>query len=115
MKTNSRTIAAPRTVWRGRPYPLGATWDGEGVNFALYSQHAEKVELCLFDPTGRRQIESVELRERSDFVWHAYLPVARPGGSCWPGDHSTGLARPKSRTFTVPSSWTLTLAGLRSR
>ena len=36
-------------VWRGNPYPLGATWDGQGVNFALYSQHAEKVELCLFD------------------------------------------------------------------
>jgi glycogen operon protein len=74
-----RALAAPRTVWRGRPYPLGATWDGSGVNFALYSEHAERVELCLFDPKGRRETERVELRERTDFVWHCYLPDARPG------------------------------------
>ncbi len=72
-------MAAPASVWRGRPYPLGASWDGEGVNFALYSQHAEKVELCLFDPKGRRELQRVELRERSDLVWHCYLPEARPG------------------------------------
>ena len=66
-------------MWRGRPYPLGASWDGAGVNFALYSQHAERVELCLFDPKGRREIERVQLRERTDFVWHGYLPDARPG------------------------------------
>jgi isoamylase len=72
-------IVAPRAVWRGRPGPLGATWDGAGVNFALFSQHAERVELCLFDPRGRREIERVEVRERSDFVWHCYLPEARPG------------------------------------
>ena len=72
-------LVAPSTVWRGRPYPLGATWDGAGVNFALFSKHAERVELCLFDPKGRREIERVELRERSDFVWHCYLPEARPG------------------------------------
>jgi isoamylase len=66
-------------VWRGKPYPLGATWDGQGVNFALYSQHAEKVELCLFSPNGRREVERIELRERTDFVWHCYLPDARPG------------------------------------
>jgi glycogen operon protein len=66
-------------VWRGRPYPLGATWDGAGVNFALFSKHAERVELCLFDPKGRREIERVEVRDRTDFVWHCYLPEARPG------------------------------------
>ncbi len=66
-------------VWRGKPYPLGATWDGQGVNFALYSQHAEKVELCLFSPNGRREVERTELKERTDFVWHCYLPDARPG------------------------------------
>jgi isoamylase len=66
-------------AWRGRPYPLGATWDGAGVNFALFSKHAERVELCLFDPKGRREIERIELRERSDFIWHGYLPEARPG------------------------------------
>ena len=79
MKTSARSITATHAVWRGRPSPLGAQWDGEGVNFALYSEHAEKVELCLFDPNGRREIERVELRERTDFAWHGYLPDARPG------------------------------------
>ena len=69
----------PRAIWRGRPYPLGATWDGAGVNFALFSKHAERVELCLLDPRGRREIERVVLRERTDFIWHCYLPEARPG------------------------------------
>ena len=44
------------TVWPGRPYPLGATWDGEGVNFSIFSEHAHKVELCLFDASGRRVV-----------------------------------------------------------
>jgi len=66
-------------VWPGRPYPLGATWDGEGVNFALFSESAEKVELCLFDQFGRREIHRVPLREQTDQVWHCYLPEARPG------------------------------------
>ncbi len=66
-------------VWPGRPYPLGATWDGEGVNFALFSEHAEEVALCLFDPKGRREVERVFLRERTDQVFHGYLPQARPG------------------------------------
>jgi isoamylase len=79
MDLHTRTIASPSTVWRGRPAPLGATWDGEGVNFALYSENAERVELCLFDPKGRREIERIELRDRTDFVWHAYLTDARPG------------------------------------
>ena len=79
MDAPARSLVAPSAVWRGRPYPLGATWDGAGVNFALFSKHAERVELCLFDPRGRREIERVEVRERSDFVWHCYLPEARPG------------------------------------
>src|ERR1700759_3243818 len=66
-------------VWSGRPYPLGATWDGQGVNFALFSQYAERVELCLFDGRGRRELERIEMRERTNFVWHCYLPEARPG------------------------------------
>jgi glycogen operon protein len=66
-------------MWPGRPYPLGATWDGEGVNFGLFSEHAERVELCLFDPKGRRQLERIALREQTDQVWHCYLPDARPG------------------------------------
>ncbi|MDH5211241.1 MAG: glycogen debranching protein GlgX [Betaproteobacteria bacterium] len=66
-------------VWRGAPYPPGATWDGEGVNFALFSEHSEKVELCLFDAAGQRQQQVIEIRERTDNVWHCYLPEARPG------------------------------------
>jgi len=63
----------------GRPYPLGASWDGEGVNFALFSEHAERVELCLFDPKGRRETARLVLPEQTDQVWHGYLPDARPG------------------------------------
>jgi len=65
-------------VWPGRPYPLGATWDGEGVNFAIFSEHAEAVELCLFDSAGRRELHRVRLKEQTDQVWHCYLPEARP-------------------------------------
>ena len=63
----------------GRPYPLGATWDGTGVNFAIYSEHATKVELCLFDPRGRRDAERIEMPEQTAFVWHCYLPRLQPG------------------------------------
>jgi glycogen operon protein len=67
-------------IWPGSPYPLGATWDGEGVNFALFSQHASKVELCLFDPSRPAQERArVALQERTNLVWHVYLPDLRPG------------------------------------
>jgi len=66
-------------VWPGQPYPLGASWDGEGVNFALFSEHAEKVELCLFDQRGRREIARIPMQWQTDQVWHCYLPEARPG------------------------------------
>ena len=66
-------------VWPGQSYPRGATWDGAGVNFSLFSANATSVELCLFDPTGRHEIQRIELRERTDESWHAYLPEARPG------------------------------------
>ncbi len=71
-------MASPQTVWPGRPYPLGATWDGEGVNFAIFSAHAEKIELCLFDRSGGREEARITLPEYTDEVWHAYLPDARP-------------------------------------
>jgi len=78
--SNSTSAAAPiSAVWPGRPYPRGASWDGEGVNFALFSESAEKVELCIFDAAGRRERQRIELRERTDHVWHCYLPEARPG------------------------------------
>ncbi|HKW80450.1 MAG TPA: alpha-amylase family glycosyl hydrolase, partial [Casimicrobiaceae bacterium] len=79
MNSGEHPGGAPISVWRGKPAPLGATWDGAGVNFALYSEHAEGVELCLFDPKGRREIARIELRERTNFVWHCYLPEGRPG------------------------------------
>jgi len=66
-------------VWPGRPDPRGAHWDGEGVNFGLFSEHAEGVDLCIFDATGRRELQRVPLSERTDQVWHCYLPEARPG------------------------------------
>jgi len=66
-------------VWPGDPNPRGATWDGEGVNFSLFSAAAERVELCLFEPNGRHELQRIQLRERTDEVWHCYLPEARPG------------------------------------
>jgi len=63
----------------GAPYPLGATWDGRGTNFALFSANATKVELCLFDRDGRRETERVALPERTDDVWHIYLSNVAPG------------------------------------
>ena len=66
-------------VWPGSAYPRGAVWDGEGVNFAVFSQHAEAMELCVFDPSGRHELQRITLRERTDHVWHCYLPEARPG------------------------------------
>jgi isoamylase len=66
-------------ILEGLPYPKGATWDGLGVNFALFSAHATKVELCLFDDQGEKEIERIELPEFTDEVWHGYLPDAHPG------------------------------------
>jgi len=66
-------------IWPGTPYPLGASWNGEGVNFALFSENADRVELCLFDSKGRKLIHVIPLKARTDQVWHCYLPEARPG------------------------------------
>jgi glycogen operon protein len=67
-------------VWPGHPFPLGATWDGEGVNFALFSENATRVELCLFDsPEDARERARIDVREWRDQVWHCYLPDVRPG------------------------------------
>jgi glycogen operon protein len=67
-------------VWPGSPRPLGATWDGEGVNFALYSENATAVQLLLFDQAESGEpIASINVSERTDFIWHVYLPDARPG------------------------------------
>src|SRR5207249_10063695 len=67
-------------VWPGKPSPLGATWDGSGVNFTLFSEHATRVELCLFDsPESRKESYCISLPEQTDQVWHGYLPDVRPG------------------------------------
>src|SRR4029434_2465994 len=67
-------------IWPGRPYPLGATWDGKGVNFALFSEHATKVELCLFDTADAdKESQCIPLPEYTDHVWHGYLPDVLPG------------------------------------
>ena len=70
----------PFKVWPGKAYPLGATWDGAGVNFALFSENATGVTLCLFDDTNdEKEIASIDIKEQTDQVWSVYLPQARPG------------------------------------
>src|SRR5208282_1947234 len=67
-------------LWPGHPYPLGATWDGAGVNFAIFSENATKVELCLFDsPDAEQEAHRLRFKEYTDKVWHAYLPDVLPG------------------------------------
>jgi isoamylase len=74
-----RVAACAVRVWPGDPYPLGATWTGVGVNFAVFSAHATKVELCLFDsPDATMEAARIELPEHHDMVWHGFLPDARP-------------------------------------
>jgi len=80
----STGVRAPEILRRSRvregsSVPLGATWDGLGVNFAIFSANATKVELCLFDETAEREIERIELPEFTNEIWHGYLPDARPG------------------------------------
>ncbi|MCO6418151.1 glycogen debranching protein GlgX [Siccirubricoccus sp. KC 17139] len=69
----------PSRLAPGRPDPLGATWDGLGVNFAVFSANAERIDLCLFDAAGRKEIARLPLPECTDEIWHGYLPEARPG------------------------------------
>jgi len=75
----SKVLQPITVVWPGSPFPRGATWDGEGVNFSIFSANAEKVELCIFDPAGSRELQRIEMPERTDELWHCYLPEARPG------------------------------------
>ncbi len=66
--------------WPGKPYPLGANWDGRGVNFAIYSENATAVELLLYEGRNSREpTQSVQLKERTGYVWHSYLPDVLPG------------------------------------
>jgi isoamylase len=114
------------TVWPGKPYPLGATWEGEGVNFALFSEHAEKVELCLFDDTGRQEIQRIQMLEHTDQIWHCYLPEARPGwlygyrvyGPYDPArgarfNHHKLLLDPYAKAIVGPMRWSDALFGYK--
>ena len=66
--------------WPGKPYPLGATWDGEGVNFAIFGENATGVELCLYDSgDSTREVARIPITEQTDYVWHIYLPGVQPG------------------------------------
>src|SRR6185369_15383845 len=77
---NAKSNGTRIRVWPGKPYPLGATWDGAGVNFAIFSEHATKVDLCLFDsPDATREKHCIPLPEHTDMVWHGYLPDVEPG------------------------------------
>jgi isoamylase len=69
----------PVALLPGSPYPLGATWDGLGINFAVFSAHAERIDLCLFEPSGRNEIARYTLQQYTDEVWHGYLPNATAG------------------------------------
>ncbi len=66
-------------IREGLPHPLGASWDGRGTNFAVFSANATKVEVCIFDDDGDRELQRVALPEYTDQVWHGYLPHIRPG------------------------------------
>lgn len=69
----------PDKLAPGTPYPLGATWDGLGTNFAVFSANATRIDLCIFDPAGRREVKRLTLPEQTDEVWHGYLPGGRTG------------------------------------
>jgi len=68
------------TTYPGNPYPLGATWTGDGVNFALFADNATGVELCLFDSTdAKKESARIKIKERTHHVWHVFLPDVKPG------------------------------------
>jgi len=75
--TDSISSSASAAIRPGEPFPLGATWDGRGTNFAVFSEVAERVELCLFDESNRET--RIALPERTAFCWHGYLRGVRPG------------------------------------
>jgi isoamylase len=76
----ARSADSPIRIWPGEPYPLGATWNGLGVNFSIFSEHATRVDLCLFDsPEATAESECIPLPEQTNMNWHGYVPDVRPG------------------------------------
>src|ERR1700759_4297187 len=76
-KTAKGKISEGR-IAEGLPYPRGATWQGNGTNFAVFSANASKVEVCLFDETGTKELERIELPEHTDQIWHGFLADVKP-------------------------------------
>ena len=116
----------PDTLLPGRPFPLGATWDGLGINFAVFSAHAERIDLCLFEPTGRHEIARYTMPEYTDEIWHGYLPDATAGlaygyRAYGPYEPERGhrfnqfklLLDPYARGFVGRLHWTDALYGFR--
>jgi isoamylase len=116
----------PDRLMPGRPYPLGATYDGTGVNFAVFSANAEKVELCVFNSAGRKELARLPLLDCTDEVWHGYLPEAGPGllygyrvyGPYDPHrghrfNHHKLLLDPYARLLSGPLRWTDALFGYK--
>jgi isoamylase len=116
----------PDKLLPGRPFPLGATWDGLGINFAVFSAHAERIDLCLFEPSGRHEIAHYILPEFTDEIWHGYLPDA--GGGLLYGyraygryepehghrfNHHKLLIDPYARAFAGHLHWSDALYGFR--
>jgi len=90
-------------IWPGKPYPLGASWDGQGINFAIFSAHATRVDLCLFDsPDAPRESVRLILPERSEEVWHGYVPGLGPGQLY--GYQSTDRTTPSRGTASTRTS-----------
>ncbi|WP_305096362.1 glycogen debranching protein GlgX [Croceibacterium aestuarii] len=121
-------MSFPERLEAGSPYPLGSTFDGMGVNFAVYSANAERIELCLFDPNGRKEIARFDLPEWTDEVWHGYLPDALPGlvygyrayGPYEPENghrfnHHKLLLDPYAKQLVGELKWTDSLFGYRVR
>src|SRR5665213_4084558 len=114
-------------VWPGQPYPLGATWDGEGVNFAIFSENATGVSLCLFDAhADATERIRIPIAERSDQIWHCYLPDVKPGQLygyrvAGPYDPAQGnrfnpaklLIDPYARAISNSITWSSALLGYR--
>jgi isoamylase len=73
MKSNLKV-----NIREGNPHPRGGTWDGSGTNFAIFSENATKVEVCLFDSGGKEEVERIELPEYTNQIWHGYLPGVEP-------------------------------------
>lgn len=96
----------------GYNHTLGANYDGEGVNFAIFSAHAERVELCLYDPSGEHEIARLELPEYTDEIWHGYVPKLQPGalygyrvyGPTTPSPGCVNICTKSANPGTTPST-----------